>query len=58
MQGDGVAVAGEVAGQVAAHNAEPGDPYLRGCLPGGGHLLPLLSLIDNGHYATCGEGLA
>ena len=29
VQGDGVAVAGEVAGQVAAHHAEPGDAYLR-----------------------------
>ena len=29
VQGDGVAVAGEVAGQVTAHHAQPGDAYLR-----------------------------
>jgi len=29
VQGDGVAVAGEVAGQVAAHDAEAGDADLR-----------------------------
>ena len=29
VEGDGITVAGEVAGQVAAHHAEPGDAYLR-----------------------------
>ena len=32
VQGHGVPVAGEVAGQVAAHHAETGDAYLRRCL--------------------------
>ena len=32
VQGHGVAVAGEVAGQVAAHHAQAGDAYLRRCV--------------------------
>ena len=32
VQGHGVAVAGEVAGQVAPHHAQAGDAYLRRCL--------------------------
>jgi hypothetical protein len=39
MQGDGVAVPGEIAGQVAAHHAKAGDADLR-CL---GHLVLLSS---------------
>src|ERR1019366_2309807 len=47
VQGDGVAVAGEVSSQVSAHHAESGDADLRGCLPCGGHLLrlPLPALL-------------
>ena len=37
VQGDGVTVPGEVAGQVAAHHAEPGDAYLRCSLLCCGH---------------------
>ena len=42
VQGDGITVAGEVAGQVAAHHAQPGDAYLR--LRVSGHLL-LVSVV-------------
>ena len=62
VQGHGVSVPGEVAGQVPAHHAEAGHADLRRCLR---HVLrsPLccsvllcaaLPLSSNGHYATSG----
>ncbi len=50
VQGDGVSVAGEIPGQVAAHHTESGDAYLRGSLRRGGHMVRLLCNL----YGPCG----
>jgi len=49
VQGDGVAVAGEVAGQVAAHHAQSGDAYLRLRL----HVFRHLLLVSSGSAVLC-----
>src|SRR6185437_16977417 len=61
VQGDRVAVPGEVAGQVAAHHAQAGHADLRRCLR---HVLRFslyssaLPFSGNGHYATVWFGRA